>query len=370
MISTPLKLTPLTNLQLAKTRFGLTIPHIEAAVLRSEKIHQKLSDALADAAHENCGLVVFGSLARREMTSGSDVDWTLLIDGPADSRHRENMQLIEAAMKRLGEDKALPFSSPNATGAFGAMTFSHDLVHAIGGEADSNKNTTKRILLLLEAVGISRQTPVVDRVVRSILDRYFQQVIHPCGNSDYFPRFLLNDVVRLWRTMAVDYAAKNSDRNRDAWALRSAKLRFSRKLIFVSGLLLTYETMLQPVDVDIDPIETASLVPALIEHVQPITRLPPLEVLAQAIIRESNLGWAGAAESAKLIFETYDEFLGMMDDVEKRHELKNLKFENAAKDPNFDRIREISRVFQEGLDKFLLEGPERVRNLTKAYAIF
>jgi hypothetical protein len=36
-------------------------------------------------------------------------------------------------------------------GLFGSMAFSHDLVHQIGGEDDTNRNTTRRILLLLES---------------------------------------------------------------------------------------------------------------------------------------------------------------------------------------------------------------------------
>ena len=56
----------------------------------------------------------------------------------------------------------------------------------------------------------------------------------------------MNDVVRFWRTMTVDYAAKVIERDREGWALRNAKLRFSRKLIFVTGMLLAYEVGLNP----------------------------------------------------------------------------------------------------------------------------
>lgn len=35
----------------------------------------------------DCSFLVFGSLARDEFTSGSDVDWALLIDGAASPRH-------------------------------------------------------------------------------------------------------------------------------------------------------------------------------------------------------------------------------------------------------------------------------------------
>src|SRR5258707_10422275 len=83
-------------------------------------------------------IVVFGSLARDEYTSGSDADWTLLIDGEANADHRQVVQKITSAINDI-------FHSPNPTGAFGGMTFSHPLIHNIGGSEDTNANTTQRI---------------------------------------------------------------------------------------------------------------------------------------------------------------------------------------------------------------------------------
>jgi len=40
-------------------------------------------------------LVIFGSIARGECTTGSDVDWTLLVDGQANPEHRSTAHLIE-----------------------------------------------------------------------------------------------------------------------------------------------------------------------------------------------------------------------------------------------------------------------------------
>ncbi|MEZ5394392.1 MAG: hypothetical protein R2724_16375 [Bryobacterales bacterium] len=93
-------------------------------------------------------LVVFGSLAR-EWTVGSDLDWTLLIDGQVDPKHLEVTQHLAASSSL----SATPGSRSSALGTrtFGNMAFSHPIVHHIGGESDTNRNVTQRILLLSES---------------------------------------------------------------------------------------------------------------------------------------------------------------------------------------------------------------------------
>jgi len=54
----------------------------------SEQIKDQLSiQPHASLFSSDTDMVVFGSLARQECTSGSDIDWTLLIDGQANADH-------------------------------------------------------------------------------------------------------------------------------------------------------------------------------------------------------------------------------------------------------------------------------------------
>src|SRR5687768_15825693 len=47
-------------------------------------------------------LVVFGSLARGEFQEGSDLDWTILVDGPVNADHATDAHAVRA---RLHENR-------------------------------------------------------------------------------------------------------------------------------------------------------------------------------------------------------------------------------------------------------------------------
>jgi hypothetical protein len=68
---------------------------------------------------------------------------------------------------------------------------------------------TRRLLLLLESdsISASESKQVYDRVISGILYRYVEEdasFVSGHEKKSRIPRFLLNDVVRFWRTMAVD----------------------------------------------------------------------------------------------------------------------------------------------------------------------
>ena len=96
------------------------------------------------------------------------MDWVLLLDGISRPEHLEVTQAIRAAID------ALPRKQPGIEGIFGNLIASHDLVHHIGGESDSNANTTLRILLLLESVAIGHND-AYNRVLNNVLWRYLDE---------------------------------------------------------------------------------------------------------------------------------------------------------------------------------------------------
>jgi predicted nucleotidyltransferase len=70
-----------------------------AADERRSKLDEILSREVPRYGSEDTSLVVFGSLARGEWTSGSDLDWTYLIDGQANSDHLVIAQRINRVLR-------------------------------------------------------------------------------------------------------------------------------------------------------------------------------------------------------------------------------------------------------------------------------
>ena len=340
------------------------LPSVRKAALRvRDELDEILSSKIPKYTSEDTSLVVFGSLARQEWTSASDLDWTYLIDGQANSDHLVIAQQIRKALKEHKEK----FRPPGQTGTFGNMAFSHDIIHQIGGQNDTNKNTTQRILLLLESMAIGKNNQAYERVIKAVINRYLEEDNHLLtgdGTRYRVPRFLLNDIVRFWRTMAVDFASKQRDRAGEGWGLRNAKLRLSRKLLFASGLLVCFGCNLDPrlqKQISGDQSDTKL---DLVNHIGEQIKLTPLQILANAVEQ-----YAVSKEIGEELFSAYTEFLKLVDDKNSRQELDNLRAADSRTDPTFKRVRETSQSFEHAIDLLFFENAE-LAPLTRKYGVF
>src|SRR5690606_33060238 len=93
-------------------RLGAEWPNIRRAESDTMARLRELEPLLGDAGTGDVSLVVFGSLARLEVTEGSDIDWTLLVDGLSDPAHFDSALEID---RRLVEKR---FKKPGREGTF------------------------------------------------------------------------------------------------------------------------------------------------------------------------------------------------------------------------------------------------------------
>jgi predicted nucleotidyltransferase len=344
-----------------QAKLGSDWTHIWKAERVTDETLQRLGSVLVPDQNrplvEDATVIFFGSIARGECTSNSDTDWVVLVDGQVDEQHfqayrRTRKALIEAS-----------FIQPGSSGTFGNLAFSHDIVHRIGGQDDTNRNLTFRMLLLLESVSIGERI-VRDRVIRAILRRYLADDPSWTFRSDgKIPRFLLNDSVRFWRTMAVDFADKFHDQAGEKWALRNVKLRFSRKLIFLFSMLACFSWQLHRSEISSD--RTSDSVESALSYLFGYFDRAPLEVIADELLREGV-----STETCDKILSSYNEFLGVLDDDAKREELEKLPRDLAEKSELFQNLRTLSHTFRDGLREWLFDTNGRFFELVRDYGLF
>ena len=350
-----LKDPPSEVLQL-RDRLEAEWPAITKAQSSASEAIERLRSGLEGYTPPTTSFVVFGSLGRGEFTTGSDIDWTLLLDGPADPAHRDAEIRLGGRLRELG------FKEPNALGSFGGLTVSHDLIHRIGGDDDTNRNTTQRILLLLESAPVGHERGYTD-VVHNVLRRYIEEDLSSASDSPYrVPRFLQNDVSRYWRTITVDFAHKRRIQG-SGWALRTVKLRMSRKQIYAAGLLSCFSCGIEFADGEPEIPGAGTL--RVVEHLEGLVRKTPLDIVARFVLQY----FGELSGQARVLFGAYDDFLGLLGDWRRDH-LKSLSPEAAGKDPVFEEARALGQRFQEALTGMFFDSSTPLPELTKRYGVF
>lgn len=269
---------------------------------------------------------VNGSVARREYTSGSDIDHFFLYVNDVSS------QDVDLSGEEYEFRKALEFKGlkmPASGGVFEGALNADKLLTPIGGDDDTNKTLTRRMLFLLEGEWIFNQGVFEDLRVKLI-----SQYVADSLEHDKLALYLLNDIIRYWRTICIDFEHKTSGGKKPR-ALRLAKLRMSRMLLCFAGMVAIAEAS------DLPPNEKRDRLVELFSQ-QGITRL-------EGILSEEF-------SPAK---QLYGQFLSSLDDETVRSKL-NLDGDEGMQTPEFEEMTELARKFKNELVKIMLShyGPE------------
>ena len=283
---------------------------------------EEIRNRLEELPFDGAAVLVYGSFARREASAQSDIDYVMISDGT--EMAPELSERVRCAIHSI-----VP-NSPSEDGAFGEPVNRGEILANIGGDDDSNKNITRRILLLLEGEWLFNKEGLRG-FRREILGRYIGE-----GMTDHqLALFLLNDIIRYYRTVAVDYEFKISGNGAPKpWAIRNIKLVFSRKLLYASGLFSIAMTADRARD----------------------EKIEILEDLFDRPVMERMMAICGEARMAPVV-ASYNRFLDFLGDPGNREHLATLQPLNRG-DERFRKIkneghhftRELLKVFERTFD--------------------
>ncbi|MCK5311806.1 MAG: hypothetical protein KAJ62_06835, partial [Desulfobacteraceae bacterium] len=211
------------------------------------------------------------------------------------------------------------------TGTFGSLISISDLLENYGGDIETNQAFTRRMLYLLESKALYNDE-MYDVLKKKIVELYIKDSV-----SDHnLSRFLLNDIIRYYRTICTDYEFKVNEQEKN-WGVRKIKLRFSRKILYFSGLIVVAKTCSLSRINKID--ETLNLL-----------SLPPIARIEDICGKEQS----------KEMLSFYSQFLNEISKPSVRESLNKINRENRNDNVEYRSLKNVSQHFNWELEKMFI----------------
>ena len=202
---------------------------------------------LGEPEHPHVTILATGSLGRGELRARSDLDVFLIDAANGDELRLGNLEGILLRANLIHAARGARFADFSGDGRYLVVHHIDDLLRSLGTREDESSNAfTARMLLLLESRPL-RARDAYERCLRAAVDVYSRDA---GDGTSFAPYFLINDIVRYWKTLCLNYEAKRHELH-DARAGRDAeraqvlesehrfdllKLRFNRLWTCFNGL--------------------------------------------------------------------------------------------------------------------------------------
>lgn len=186
-------------------------------------------------------IYVTGSYGRLEASNYSDLDLFFIHKGAQATNPllKKHSILLNAKLIELASSLGFPEFSND--GEYLTVHYLDDIRDKLGSQEDDFRNYfTARILLLLESHPIFNDD-LYKYVIEQTIDNYYRD--YHDHEASFRPIFLINDILRFWKTLCLNYEHKRNrpptdEHRRNKNHLKNLKLKFSRMLTCFSAVIL------------------------------------------------------------------------------------------------------------------------------------
>jgi predicted nucleotidyltransferase len=284
----------------------------EYSAARLTQLREKITSIGDLSEQPNLSIYVTGSYGRLEAHERSDLDLFFVSDG--DQVDRTAKILIDAELIKIARAMGFPPFSNDAQ--YLEIHSLKEMLDKLGGAEDDFKNFfTARMLLLLESRPVYGEV-AYQSILTKIIDAYFRDYHDHTG--DFRPLFLVNDILRFWKTLCLNYENHRNrpeDRaHKNKHHHRNLKLKFSRLLICFSTVIpLVTSKSNSPEDIlsltEFPPLERISNLIRNDTQKQIYNRLRALYCYFLEVTSRPDISdWIGIQENRRAAFGKADEF--------------------------------------------------------------
>ncbi len=198
---------------------------------RLQELSRRLRNTRQFKAVPNLCVYATGSYSRQEASQNSDIDLFFMHPGTSEVSPVSRLDEMRLFARVIEVGQQMNFPTFSNDGEYLRVLFLDDVLRTMGSPEDDSQNYfTARMLLLLES------TPVVNheflrKMVDKIIEAYFRD--YPDHIRSFRPVFLINDILRFWKTLCLNYEHRRNRPEDDPQRklrqhVKNFKLKFSR----------------------------------------------------------------------------------------------------------------------------------------------
>lgn len=171
-----------------------------------------------------------GSIGRHEIGNNSDLDIFILSKDKI-----PKIEQYEIYSKLIEINRKLKFPEFSNDGQFLTIHQLSDLKKFTGSPDDDSLNLfTTRMLMILESK-VLFNPKLYNEILSDIIEHYLRDRNYV--STSFKPLFLLNDILRFWRTLCLNYEAIRNDNHRP-WRKKNINLKYSRMITVFSTVII------------------------------------------------------------------------------------------------------------------------------------